>query len=109
MIDAGYVIHDALWILALALNNTMTMVNNNDTGQTNCNSLPGALVNFDMFNHTNSRMGCVIQWNLNNTNFSGVSVRLTYSLSPDFMCYNIMELLMYVGSYHIRCKQNKNP
>lgn len=74
VIDAGFAVYDVLWILALALNNTMTMVNNNDIGQTNCESVPGSLVSFENFNHTNKRMGCVIGWNLNNTNFLGVSV-----------------------------------
>ena len=72
--DAGFAIHDVLWILALALNNTMTMVNSGDIGQTNCENVPGSLVNLTDFDHTNKRMGCVIRWNLNNTNFLGVSV-----------------------------------
>ena len=94
IIDAGFVIHDALWILALALNNTMTMVSSGDIGRTNCSTVPGSLVNFENFTHTNSRMRCVIQWNLNNTNFSGVSVCLTYSLLSECMCN--AELLMFM-------------
>ena len=74
IIDAGYVIFDALWILALALNNTMTMVNAGDISETGCESVPGSLVNLHEFNYKNRRMGCVIRWNLNNTRFSGVSV-----------------------------------
>ena len=74
VIDAGFAIHDVLWVLALALNNTMTMVNNDDIGQTNCENVPGSLVNLSDFDHTNKQMGCVIRWNLDNTNFSGVSV-----------------------------------
>ena len=73
-IDAGYVILDALWVLALALNDTMSMVNNRDIGQTNCESVSGTLVNLETFNYKNPKMGCIIRWNLNNTNFSGVSV-----------------------------------
>ena len=76
VIDAGFAIYDVLWILALALNNTISMVNNSDVGQTNCESVPGSLVSLENFDHTNKRMGCVIRWNLNNTNFSGVSVSI---------------------------------
>ena len=81
--DAGYVVFDALWILALALNNTMTMVKNQDITKTNCDNIPGSLVNFQNFTYKNRKMGCVIRWNLNNTNFSGVSVCLSK------YCYSI--------------------
>ena len=74
IVDAGYVIFDALWILALALNKTMSMVNSSDIEQTNCGNVSGTLVNFETFNYKNAKMGCIIRWNLNNTNFSGVSV-----------------------------------
>ena len=33
VVDDGYVIFDALWVLALALNNTMSMINSGDIGQ----------------------------------------------------------------------------
>ena len=85
VIDAGFAVYDVLWILALALNSTMTMVNSDDIGQTNCESVPGSLVSLENFDHTNKRMGCVIRWNLNNTNFSGVSV----SSFGFVFCYNI--------------------
>ena len=74
VIDAGFAIYDVLWILAIALNNTMSMVNSGDVGQTNCEDVPGSLVSLENFDHTNKRMGCIIRWNLNNTNFYGVSV-----------------------------------
>ena len=74
VVDTGYVIFDALWVLALALDNTMSMVNNRDIGQTNCENVSGTLVNLETFNYKNAKMGCIIRWNLNNTNFSGVSV-----------------------------------
>ncbi len=74
VIDAGYVIFDALWILALALNSTMNMVNTSDINMTDCGNLTGSLENLEDFNYKNRKMGCVIRWNLNNTNFSGVSV-----------------------------------
>ena len=72
VVDAGYVIFDAIWVLALALNNTITMINSGDIGQTNCENVSRTLVNFETFNYKNAKMGCIIRWNLNNTNFSGV-------------------------------------
>ena len=74
VIDAGYVIFDALWILALALNDTMNMVNTNDISNTECGDVFGSLQDLHNFTYKNRMMGCVIRWNLNNTNFSGVSV-----------------------------------
>ena len=63
-----------MWVLALALNNTMSMVLNGNINGTGCEMLPGALVSLEDFDHTNVRMGCLIRWNLDNTNYFGVSV-----------------------------------
>ena len=53
----------------------MTIVNSGDISKTNCENVPGSLENLERFNHKNNgKMGCIIGWNLNNTNFSGVSV-----------------------------------
>ena len=74
VIDAGFSMYDVLWVLAKALNSTMAMVESGDITHTGCSDLPGSLVSLDAFNHTNVRMGCLMRWNLQNTNFSGVSV-----------------------------------
>ena len=74
IVDAGVRVYDVMWLLAVALNNTMTMVENEDITGTNCSAVPGSLVKLDQFDYTNQRMGCLIQWNLQNTNFSGSSV-----------------------------------
>ena len=71
-------LYDVIWVLALALNTTMTMVRNNDISQTGCSNASGSLVPLEEFNYTNEKMGCVIQWNLQRTNFSGVSVSFTH-------------------------------
>ena len=68
-------VSDASWVLTLALNSTMTIiVNSGDISKTNCENVPGSLENLERFNHKYGKMGCIIGWNLNNTNFSGVSV-----------------------------------
>ena len=73
-VDVRFRIYDALWALALALNETMTMVDDLNINGTGCETMPGALVPLDQFDYSNALMGCLIQWNLQRTNFSGVSV-----------------------------------
>lgn len=72
--DAGIRAYDVVWVLALALNNTISMVRSGDINETGCNKVPGSLVPLEEFDYANERMGCLIQWNLQQTNFSGVSV-----------------------------------
>lgn len=67
-------LHDDVWGLALALNETMTMVKEGNISTTGCESLPGDLVPLEEFTYNNTKMGCVITWNLRKTTFSGVSV-----------------------------------
>lgn len=72
--DAGIRAYDVIWVLAVALNNTLSMVRNGDISETRCSNVPGSLVPLEQFDYTNERMGCLIQWNLQQSNFSGVSV-----------------------------------
>lgn len=76
MIDTGVRLYDVMWVLAIALNNTLTAVENGDINGTGCEDAPGSLVPLEQFSYHNERMGCLIQWNLQQTNFSGVSVSL---------------------------------
>ena len=69
-------LHDDVWGLALALNATMTMVNENNITGTGCENLPGELVPLEDFTYNNSKMGCLITWNLRRLTFSGVSVSI---------------------------------
>ena len=73
----GGVVYDAMWILALALNKTFSMVeagNSSIIAETGCEDVPGSLVPLEEFSYSNEKMGCLMQWNLQQTNFSGVSV-----------------------------------
>ena len=80
----GYVILDTtaaqlfddVWGLALALNATISMINSNDFGESGCENYPGNFVPLEDFTYNNTRMGCLITWNLRRTNFSGISVFL---------------------------------
>ena len=68
--------YDAVWVLALALNNTMSMYNSNGhINGTGCEDVSGSLVPLERFNYSNAKMGCLIQWNIQRTNIYGVTVR----------------------------------
>ena len=74
----GGVVYDAMWMLALALNKTMSMVEAGSPSiiaETGCEDVPGLLVPLEEFSYSNEKMGCLMQWNLQQTNFTGVSVR----------------------------------
>ena len=72
--DAGGRLYDAVWILAQALNCTMTMVKSGDINGTGCENITGSLVPLEQFQYSNEKMGCLIQHNIQITNFTGVSV-----------------------------------
>ena len=74
IVDVRFRIYDAIWALALALNRTMTMVDESDISGTGCEMMNGSLVPLHEFDYSNALMGCLVQWNLQTTNFSGVSV-----------------------------------
>ena len=71
--------YDAVWSLALALNATDGMLNwpkERIIKRTSCQDDGTELTGFrlDDFTYNNSFVGCVIRWNLAQTNFVGVSV-----------------------------------
>ena len=72
--DDGGRAYDAVWVLALALNNTMAMYRSGDINGTGCENVSGSLVPLENFTYTNGKMGCLIQWNIQQTNISGVTV-----------------------------------
>ena len=74
LIDAGVRLYDVMWVLATALNRTMMAVESGDISGSGCEEVPGALVPLEQFQYSNEKMGCLIQWNLQQTDFSGVSV-----------------------------------
>ena len=107
--------YDAVWSLALALNNTDRMLNwPKDTivQRTHCldDGIDLAGFRLDNFTYDNSFVGCVIRWNLARTNFVGVSVStIVYSLCQyinkslsfhSFPCTTMT--CMALGSSHIR-------
>ena len=69
-----YRIYDALWALALALNETMTMVDSLNISGTGCEAMNGSLVPLHRFDYANAMLGCLIQWSMQQTDFFGVSV-----------------------------------
>ena len=71
---------DAMWTVARALNRTeemrLTNTSRSDPTLEECRHLPGELVPLNEFNYSNAFMGCVMKSNYQNTNFTGVSVRI---------------------------------
>ena len=78
--DAGGRAYDAVWILAGALNRTTAMVKSGNINGTGCENITGSLVPLDQFQYSNEKMGCIIQYNIQITNFTGVSVRVHFSI-----------------------------
>ena len=72
--DVGGFVYDAVWAMAFALNATMSMINSQDISNTGCENASGMLVPLELFNYTNKMLECVIQFHLQNANFTGVSV-----------------------------------
>ena len=77
VVDAGVRLYDVMWVIAIALNNTIAMVRSGDINETGCSNVSGSLVPLEEFDYSNEKMGCLIQWNLQQTNFSGGSVRFS--------------------------------
>ena len=74
IINQAYKLYDAFWVLALALENTIAMVRSGDISETGCESVSGLLVELEEFDYSNKKMGCLIQWNVQQTNFYGLTV-----------------------------------
>ena len=87
-VDAGVRLYDVVWVLAFALNSTLSMVESGDISETGCENISGSLVPLEEFNYTNEKMGCLIQWNLQETNFLGGSV-CHYIIMLSLLCNDI--------------------
>jgi hypothetical protein len=75
IIEQAYKLYDVLWVLALALNNTIAMIDHGDEiSGTGCDGVSGSLVPFEEFDYSNKKMGCLIQWNIQQTDFHGLTV-----------------------------------
>ena len=81
----GGLAYDVIWILALALNETLSMVEEGNSSiiGTGCENATGWLAPLEEFSYDNEKMGCLIQWNIQQTNFSGVSVSVISSCEPN--------------------------
>ena len=80
-ITRGSRLYDGLWALAFALNHTVAMINSGDISGTACQNASGSLVPLHQFTYSNQLMGCLIQWSLKETNFSGLTVSKKNSLA----------------------------
>ncbi len=68
-------------------------------------TVPGELVPLENFTYSNEFMGCVIRWNLERTDFVGVSVRQLYCTKyyeSSRIPYRVeLLLMMEVLEYHL--------
>ena len=69
-LEAAGMAFDAVWAIALGLNNTL----DNKTNDSECIGLPGERVELKEFNYTNEQMGCVLQKGFELVNFTGITV-----------------------------------
>lgn len=73
--------YDAVWTLALALNNSKAMFRwpkDAITSETGCEDDGTDLEEFELddFTYNHTFIGCIIRWNIVQTNFVGVSVSI---------------------------------
>ena len=68
--EAAGMAFDAVWAIALGLNNVV----NNKTNNSDCEDLPGEMIKLENFNYTNEKMGCVLQKGFESVNFKGITV-----------------------------------
>ena len=64
-----------MWVLALALNRTIAMIEDDNVTGTGCENEPGSLTPLENFDYSNKKIGCLMRWNIQRTNFSGLTVR----------------------------------
>ena len=101
-------VYDALWSLAFALNNTNNMINwpkEKIINDTNCEDDGKDLTIFNLtdFTYNHSFIGCVIRWNLAQTNFIGVSVSAeSYLLSSSGLEQSLLWLKLVLHLHSIK-------
>ena len=77
IINQAYRLYDVLWVLALALNDTIAMIDRgDDINGTGCDRVSGSLVPLEEFDYSNKKLGCLIQWNIQQTDFYGLTVSI---------------------------------
>ena len=87
------VMYDVIWVLALVLNKTMAMISSGDISGTNCENVSGSLVPLEQFNYSNEKVGCLIQWNLQQTNFNGVTVSARHHVHS-ILCIKLASIIL---------------
>ena len=70
--SAPGLLYDAIWAMAMSLQNVSERVRRNDSS--GCSHLPGELVPLDQFDYANELMGCLMRNSYYNIDFSGITV-----------------------------------
>ena len=80
------------------------MVNSGNISVTGCEGLSGSLVPLENFTYGNQKLGCLIQWNLQQTQFSGVTISLCMIICVLKNCTKECCHVMSVGvQIHVVC------
>ena len=58
---------------------SMVAAGNSSIAETGCENATDSFVPLEGFSYSNEMMGCLIQWNIQQTNFSGVSVSVSWT------------------------------
>lgn len=74
IINQAYKLYDVVWVLALALNSTNAMIEENVTMIPECENATGSMVPLEEFDYSNELIGCLIRWNIQQTDFYGLTV-----------------------------------
>ena len=105
------VAYDALWTFAIALNKTNEMVGSltreEILNMTRCGGtdeetdVEWEVVSLENFTYSNQLMGCIIRWNLERTDFVGVSVSKHYGAHISYCVYTAcMQCIQHACNLH---------
>ncbi|KAL5471260.1 hypothetical protein EMCRGX_G029356 [Ephydatia muelleri] len=101
--DVGGRAYDAVWILAAALNRTMAMVK---SGNINEQAVRTSLVHWYPWTSSSEKMGCLIQYNIQITNFTGVSGHIHFDMNGTRI-QNLIILKQYTRQAHGNMLRNQ--
>ena len=76
--SAPGLLYDAVWAMAIALQNVSERVRRNDSS--GCSKLPGELVLLEQFDYENELMGCMMRNSYYDITFTGITVSIISSV-----------------------------
>ena len=65
------------------------MIDDGDIIGTGCENKSGSLTPLENFDYSNKKIGCLIQWNIQKTNFSGLTVSYINKIHLALLQFNV--------------------